>query len=116
MTPLRLAVVWTVLVVVVLSIPGEAVPSREMLPFAADKWVHAGMFLGIGALWLQLPPGRAWAVIRGGVAFAIATELWQSMPMIRRFTDPLDVAADTVGLVIGVALSAWLARRQSNDS
>ncbi|WP_412067150.1 hypothetical protein [Rubrivirga sp. IMCC43871] len=116
MTPLRLAVVWTVLVLIGLSIPGEAVPSREMLPFAADKWVHAGMFLGIGALWLQLLPGRAWTVILGGVVFAIATELWQSMPMISRFTDPLDVAADTVGLVVGVALAAWVARRQGNDS
>ncbi|WP_412063644.1 VanZ family protein [Rubrivirga sp. IMCC45206] len=115
MKPLTLAVLWTVLVVVGLSIPGEAVPPREMLPFAADKWVHAGMFLGIGALWLQALPGRTWAVLVGGLVFAVASEIWQSIPMIGRYSDPLDVAADAVGLVVGVALAAWLARRASND-
>ena len=112
MSPRRLAVLWTLAVAVALSVPGGAIPPAERLPLTLDKWVHAGLFFGVGALWLQALPGRVGAVLAGGTAFAVASELWQATPLVGRVSDPYDVAADLAGLALGVAFGAWLARRE----
>ncbi len=115
MTPTRLAVLWTVTVLAACSFPAAEITPPEFLPLAADKWVHAGMFLVFGVLWMQAVPNRAWAVLAAGVAFGIGTELWQGLLPIGRFPDPLDAAADVVGLAIGVPLGGWIARHAEGN-
>ncbi len=115
MTPTRLAVLWTVAVLAACSVPGSQIAPPEALPFAFDKWVHAGMFLGFGLLWVRARPQRVGQVLAAGVAFGIGIEIWQGLLPIGRFPDPLDAVADVVGLVVGVGLAVALGRRASND-
>ena len=111
MTTLRLAVFWTVLIVVLCTIPGRSMPT-QFLPFSVDKWVHLGLFLVFGVLWLRARPGRVWAIFAVGAAFGIGIELWQGALPIGRSPDVLDAIADIVGLALGLGLGAWW----SNDS
>ncbi|MDT0632994.1 VanZ family protein [Rubrivirga litoralis] len=109
MTTRRLAVVWTVLIVVACTIPGNQVPDVELRLVSPDKVVHVLMFLGLAWLWLRAG-SRTWAVVAGGAAFALAIEVWQTVLPIGRFGDPYDVLADLVGLAAGVALGLWSRR------
>ena len=103
----RLAVLWTVAVAAACLVPGDRVPEVEFRLLSPDKVVHVVMFLGFGWLWLRAAPGRVRAVVGGGVAFALAIEVWQSVLPIGRFGDPYDVVADLAGLAGGVALGLW---------
>ena len=112
----RLAIAWTVAILVACSLPGSSIPDSPVLPLSIDKWVHAVMFLGFGSLWLTALPGRGWAVFAAGVAYAVAIEVWQAALPVGRSGDPYDALADVVGLMIGLALAAWLHQRAaSND-
>ena len=115
MTPTRLAIAWTLAILVACSIPGADLRPPSMLPFAFDKWVHAGMFLVFGLLWMWARPGRMWAVFAAGVVFGIGIEVWQGLLPIDRSADALDAAADVVGLMVGVPLGRILARRAEGN-
>lgn len=112
----RLAIAWTVLIAVACTIPGNQVPDLELRLFSPDKIVHVLMFLGFGALWMRAAPDRPGAVVAGGVAFALAIEVWQTVLPIGRFGDPYDALADFVGLAIGVALGLWRRRIESSGA
>ncbi len=116
MTPTRLAVLWTVAILIACSVPGPALPETPQLSLSIDKWIHVAMFIGFGGLWSLAAPGRGWAVFAAGVAYAVGIELWQGALPIGRSPDPFDALADVVGLVAGVGLAALARRRRpSND-
>jgi hypothetical protein len=113
---------WTVLVLVLCLIPRrtmDRVPSLtghwfwdlyRSIPHK-DKVIHAFLFCVFAWLWAwALGNGRrAWAaIIAGGLALVIATELGQSLPWIDRSTDILDALADVAGLGLGLGLAAML--------
>lgn len=105
------AVLWTLLVIVLLLLPGASMPQSELLHF--DKAVHALLF-GVGVfLWLRVPwdskPVR-WAIVLGAVAFAPASEFLQHMLVKGRTGDPMDAVADVIGVVLGTAV--WLIVRR----
>ncbi len=115
MTPTRWAVAWTVAIFVACSIPGAQVQPPELLPFAVDKWVHVGMFVGFGALWTWARPDRVWEVLVAGIAFGIGIEIWQGLLPIDRFPEALDAVADVVGLGLGIGLAVVLRRRSAGN-
>ncbi|GAB3998554.1 VanZ family protein [Nocardioides marmoraquaticus] len=78
-------------------------------PDGSDKVVHALLFaalavLGRAAGWRPLPLGV------GLVAYAALTEVLQASLPIGRDGDLVDLAADTVGTVLGLAVAALLSR------
>lgn len=111
MTSLRLAVAWTVLIVVLCTVPVSEMPA-QFPPFSYDKWVHLGLFAVFAVLWLRARPGQGLAILVAGTVFGIGIEVVQGILPIGRSPDPLDAVADVVGLVVGLGLGMW----KSNDS
>ena len=115
MTPLLvtrgLAVTWTLAITVACLLPSQDLPELRFLPFSPDKFVHVGMFVGFGALWLAVAPRRAVAVAVAGVALGVGIEGLQGLLPVNRSPDPLDALADVVGLALGIGLARYVARR-----
>lgn len=100
---------WPFVAAVLLSMlmlfsPASGVPGG---PPHSDKVVHALIFAvlaGTGRLaglsWRQLALGLA--------AYAIASEVLQSLLPINRHGDPLDAVTDLVGVALGLLLTARL--------
>ena len=102
------AVLWTMLVIVLLSLPGSLLPDSSLMEF--DKLAHFGLFaLGV-MLWLRAArpsPAARMLVVVLSLAFAPASEWYQSMLGGGRTADPMDALADGLGVLAGVA--AWYA-------
>ncbi len=110
------AIVWTLGILVALSLPPEDIPGPSRL-LALDKIAHAVLFGGFGLLWmlaLRRPAAhRAAGVLLAGSLFAIFTEIYQGLLPYPRTPDPLDALADVAGLALAVGLAyLWLRRRQ----
>lgn len=101
------AALWSLAILTACSVPGNGLPKLN-LPLSPDKWVHVGLFLVFGWLWLRAG-ARAGAVLAWGVAFAAATEVWQGAVIPGRSGDPFDALADAAGLVLAVGLWRWRA-------
>ena len=97
-----LAVAWSLAILAACSVPGEDLPDVD-LPLSPDKWVHVGLFIGFGWLWLRAG-ARVGAVAVGGLAFAVGTEVWQSALPLGRSGDPLDALADAAGLALALGV------------
>ncbi len=108
-----LAALWTLGIVVALSLPPANIPGPSEL-LAYDKAAHVLLFIGFGALWmaaLSHPlPRRALMVLFAGIAFAIGSEVYQGLLPFPRTPDPLDALADVVGLLGGIGLAYALLR------
>ena len=112
-SPFTLAVLWSLLVFVGLSLPGESLRSFDQI-LSHDKFIHFGSFLGIAALWVRVYPARWKRVLAFVLLAAWITEPYQGwMPWANREADPLDAIANTLGLLTGTALShrRYAARR-----
>lgn len=81
--------------------------SQGGIPYA-DKIVHVAIFAVVAASGLRAKVSLAWLV---GllVAHAVASELVQHWFLGNRTGDPVDVAADLVGVAVGVLLGLKLA-------
>jgi VanZ family protein len=102
------AVIWFVVVLVLLCLPGQDIPSSRWFDkIYLDKWVHSGIF-GLLALLFMLPfafsPIRDKEKLQYFIAIAIATSLWglttefiQKYLVTGRNFDLLDWAADSLG-------------------
>lgn len=109
--PLPLAIGWTLVLFAGLSIPTDSLASAAPL-FSADKLVHIALFGIFGFLWLRVRAARSeerlrktYAVVwAGGLAFAIATELYQHVLPLGRQGDPYDVLANAGGLLLAAAV------------
>ncbi|MEM9997017.1 MAG: VanZ family protein [Bacteroidota bacterium] len=106
--PKSLAIAWTLLCLVLFSIPGQDLPAQLL---SLDKLAHLGLFAVLGLLWMRAVPRQAWPwVLAGGIAFGIGTEVYQGMLPWEREPDPYDALADGVGMALGVAGYLWRTR------
>ncbi len=126
MQPLRFARTWFVLSIVLLV--GDVVTALEpMSPKALlginDKVVHATVFMGFMVWFAGLFPPRRWPLVFFVLAgYGVLIEVLQGVLTVSRTADPLAVAADVSGLLLGWLLCAaglsrwrevvesWLAR------
>lgn len=111
-SPRFLAPLWTLLIVVGLTLPGSRLPDSSLLEF--DKLIHGGLFLVLTILWLaalsRASFGPAFAVLTIILAFSVLSELYQGWLPFGRHADFLDSAADAVGAVLGFLV--WVPLRQ----
>jgi VanZ family protein len=72
-----------------------------------DKAIHVGLFVVLAILWRRAYPSKRaiGAVILGGVLLGAITELGQLLPIVRRHAELHDLAMDSVGVLIGVAIA-----------
>jgi hypothetical protein len=112
-----LAIGWTLGILLACSIPGNDLPDLDLDLLKADKLAHFTLFLGFGWLWLRaIPRGRRfrWAgVLAVGLVYAVATEWYQGILPWDRTPDPLDAAANTVGLFTSAGIHRWRERRET---
>jgi VanZ family protein len=96
-------VAWAALIFVLSSIPdlGTGLGGWDVL---LRKLAHAAEFAILGALLVRALRRPGWAVALG-IAYAVSDELHQSFVPGRQGS-PLDVALDSVGVVVGAVLAA----------
>ena len=87
-------------------------PARDsQLPFPqADKVVHITTFalLALGLLWRKI----SWKLILGGLfLYAVASEIIQHFWIPGREFDLLDIASDTVGILLVLGLGRWQSKK-----
>jgi VanZ family protein len=97
------AVAWAALIFVLSSIPdlGTGLGGWDVL---LRKLAHAAEFAILGALLVRALRRPGWAVALG-IAYAVSDELHQSFVPGRQGS-ALDVALDSVGVVVGTVLAA----------
>ncbi|WP_211247866.1 VanZ family protein [Cryptosporangium arvum] len=93
--------------VFVLFLPNDDVPSG--FPPGTDKVVHSALFAAL-ALTGHRAGARARWLVAALVVYAVGSEIVQSVPALGRSSDPLDVVADCVGIVIGWLCSVNIRR------
>jgi VanZ family protein len=109
---LSLAVLWTLGILVALTIPTPGLPEAPAT-IDLDKVAHAVLFVGLGVLWMHaLQPSsgdtprharrRGAGLFLAGVFFAGLTEVYQYVLPIERLGDPYDALADVVGLALAI--------------
>jgi VanZ family protein len=86
---------------VVLFSPQTGVPTA---PPGTDKVVHAVLFASLAATGWFAGARRRW-LVPGLLAYAVVSELIQASPVLDRQASVADVAADAVGLALGLALA-----------
>lgn len=110
---------WLIISTILLTLPGSSLPKEDWLDkIWFDKWVHIGMFgimvvLGCrGAIKNRM---RHTVILFTGflffaVVYGTVMEFVQKYWVINRSFDIADIAADTVGALIGWILSRrwWL--------
>ncbi|MGB3542897.1 VanZ family protein [Rubrivirga sp.] len=106
MTARRLAILWSVAIVVACLVPGQGLPSVQIVSF--DKLIHVLLFVGFGLLWMRAAPGVPGRILLTGVVFGIAIEVAQGTLPVHRSADVFDAIADAIGVVIGVGVGRWL--------
>ena len=76
---------------------------------ALERLANIALFIPVGSLFLLLFGHRLWFVaVLCGVAFSIGIEVYQGLFLPSRVADPVDVATNGTGTVIGVAAMAVL--------
>lgn len=105
------ALLWTAVLVVALSIPGDDLP--ELTSLALDKPVHVVLFAVLGFLWLRVYPRAALRLLIAGLVFAVLTEVYQHVVPIDRVFSLYDALADGVGFALGLGIGLWRQKRQA---
>jgi VanZ like family len=113
------ALIWTTTATTLILLPGHLLPTTSADHYLSsllhchnvDKLVHLALFAGYGLLWTLARPNRVIHVYTIGITAAVATELVQAIPVLRRTPDVSDAAADVIGLTLGVCLVAAALRR-----
>jgi len=95
-------VTWAVVVFLLHAFPGEYIPSLSWADwFALDKWIHALMF-GSG-VWIFSPfRFNRYILFLALMAYALGLEWFQLALASGRSFDYLDLAADAVGIALGL--------------
>lgn len=116
------AVLWAIIILVVISIPGSSIPSTSLLQIPHfDKLVHLGLFfflvvfLNYGLYKQQKPQPlirRHYTIsLVAGVIYGVGTELLQHYYISERHGDLADVAANTLGCIMGTATFYYLKKK-----
>jgi VanZ family protein len=109
---------WTALIVVVSWIPEHVMGLKEeenktIQTFQLDKVAHVALFFGFAWLWMD----AAWSrrrvarVLGTGLLLAVVTEIGQESALVGRDANLLDLLADLLGLILGVAAYRLLVPR-----
>ena len=110
------AITWSIISVVLLTIPGSAFPKENWLDkIWFDKWVHIGMFAIMVSLWCwamlkiysvskRLRPVFIWIGLLS-LSYGIGMEFVQKYFIDNRSFDEGDIIADAVGCSLGVFFS-----------
>jgi len=106
--PLFHAVLWTSILMVGFSIPGQTLHSFSLT--SPDKFAHFGGFMVLAILWLRVHPTSAVRIIVYGALFGILVEVYQHVMPIGRSFDIYDALADFGGLLVGVQIGRPLVR------
>lgn len=101
---------WALFVLVIMSIPGNRIPSVPEINL--DKLVHLAVF-GFLFLLFVWAGNQPWVVALGCIAFGIATEIWQHYVAIGRYGDLYDAIADALGVLLAWVVWTWIQRRQA---
>ncbi|PIQ62278.1 MAG: hypothetical protein COV99_06715 [Bacteroidetes bacterium CG12_big_fil_rev_8_21_14_0_65_60_17] len=113
--PLWPAVLWSIIVVVLLSVPTGTLQSSDYLEW--DKVVHFGLFFVMTWLWLVAAGhrgrGMSLLILAAAIAFAFASEWYQHLLPVRSM-DVHDAVADSAGSVAAWTLWAYLMWRDRN--
>ncbi|MFC5411998.1 VanZ family protein [Larkinella bovis] len=101
------AIGWTIAIFI-----GCAWPSDYLSPEMTtnDKFIHVGIFGLWGLLWgtVSKSPIRIFVI---GVLYGFLIEIYQLVMPINRSFEWLDLAADSVGIALGLVVSVALMRR-----
>ena len=116
MLPLRYAARWRMagLLLLALVLLASVTPVFWLFPDRAgfatwfdnvDKWVHGVAFVTL-AIWFagQYRPRSYWRIAVGLLAFGVLIEACQGM-LTYRSAEWLDIAANTAGIAVGLALA-----------
>ncbi len=106
------ALAWFVLITVLLTIPGNNLPSEDWLDkIYFDKWVHIGLFSILSFLlcwwWYKSQrPVASWRrafiySIFACIIYGISMEFVQKYLVSNRSFDVYDIVADSVGSALG---------------
>lgn len=110
-SPRVLAPLWSILILIGLSLPGSSLPDSSLLEF--DKVIHFILFFVLTILWLSAishgKVGPGLAVLTFMLAFSVLSELYQEWLPFGRTADLMDSAADAFGAMSGFLL--WLPLR-----
>ncbi len=115
---LLLAILWFIISVVLLTLPGSDLPQENWLDkIYFDKWVHIGMFGLLVFLWCWALSKRNWRtaglktiffqITVLAIAYGILMEFVQRYFITGRSFDVTDMLADAVGAFIGFFYSSW---------
>lgn len=95
--------------VVVLFMPGSHVPHA---PNGVDKVVHCTLFLTLCVTGLLAGSRGRW-LVPILLAYAVASEFIQTVPILQRDFSVWDIAADWAGVLLGTLALAWARRGRS---
>lgn len=94
----------TLSILVIVLLPGSSLPNINFFGF--DKLVHFSMFLVWAvAVGYNFPLAPKLTILIIGLGFSLFTELLQLVVEDRSF-DLFDMAADTVGVLVGIATTS----------
>lgn len=98
-----LAVVWSLLILGLCSVPGNDVPDLGW-----DKLHHFGAFGIMSALWYWAKPQQTWSVVIGLIAYGFFIEVWQHVLPIGRTFDLWDGLADALGVIAAIPIASMV--------
>jgi VanZ family protein len=115
---LYLAVLYFIISVVLLVLPGSDLPRENWLSaIYFDKWVHIGMFALLVFLWCRVLSKRNYEarklntvfvqIALAAIVYGTIMELIQGLFIPGRSGDVSDIIADTVGAWGGYYFSRW---------
>lgn len=102
-TALTIAIGWTGIIVLILSLPVSSLPDTTLWEY--DKIGHAGIFFVLALVWMNgLSAYRVRTVlfvVVCGLILAPLSEWYQSVLPLGRIADDYDSLADAVGFALG---------------
>ena len=114
MLPLRYPRLWLSFgwLLVLAVIVGSLLPApivREITPAISDKLMHFGAYFVLMVWFAGLyPRGKHVLLAVALVALGTALDILQGTATRTRSFELLDIAADAIGIVVALVLSAWL--------
>ncbi len=111
--PLLIAMGGLLLASFLFILPGSALPKAGwMAALQIDKWVHVGIFSLLCFFWgIALGARRGYRAVllfTTAMAYAFLVEVVQDRYVVNRGFDLWDVAADAVGIALGIWLTQYI--------
>ncbi len=110
-----LTVAWAIIIFMLCATPGQYIPSASWLDLlSVDKWVHAGIFFTLSALWIVYASKnkRSRAVFLSGLLACIIygglLEVMQAKCFSNRSADWQDFVANSFGCLVALAAAKKL--------